>query len=96
MESAKLALEVMVEVYGFDAVQRMLDELAAKLRCAFCEQVAEWRGWYRVGGPMGFPSGLIRRVQVCENHKHFLIGVQAEETSREDMQDTEDLTTWPL
>lgn len=45
------------------------------LKCdADCSKSAEYEGWYRVVDGMGVKTGLIQRMNVCKNHRSFLIG----------------------
>jgi hypothetical protein len=43
------------------------------LRCEMpdCNYIAEWEGWHRGGG-------MVRKINVCEQHKSALIGAKAE------------------
>lgn len=43
-----------------------------------CKNDADFEGWYRVFDFAGQKTGLIQRRQVCEQHRHFLIGGQKE------------------
>ncbi len=34
-----------------------------------CPKLAAYEAWYRVHDPFGLPTGLLQKVQICEEHK---------------------------
>jgi len=52
---------------------------------AGCDQPAVYEGWNRALDPvLGTPTGLMRKVHVCEAHKTCLIGFQVQSTEGEE------------
>lgn len=48
---------------------------------AGCDNPAEYEGWWRAKDFTGNATGLIRLVQVCEEHRTLLIGAEDERIS---------------
>ena len=50
--------------------------------CIFCDNEAEFEGWYRVRDFAGIPTGMMQKIQVCKDHACCLIGNEKKEDNR--------------
>ena len=56
-------------------------EESEEFPCGFegCNEPAIYEGWFRSRDPfLNTPTGLVKRMVVCENHKIYLIGQEKE------------------